>query len=594
MINRVRFVQSSLSQSAAVAVCLSLGCASSTFTDTNSSQNRNPATHSINSEGSSSKQHKGHYDHQHDADEAKGYTLGQCQVCFGDVTDLDIVANKAYACSENHCVDTHCLSHQVKSLEIHNLDQVRELRNHGLSCCGEGGKCKERIALDTVKDLLEPTDREALSQRLTKIEKSAKSGLNARAEREIIALSHGVEGAFNLCCPANGCGSTLDKIEGCNAATCSDETCKATFCYLCLKPTGSVLGLDKNSAEYHAISQATHDHVKEHSSDNWEYRPGFTERYHWQISRKELVGTFKGKIDPKVRNAALEPHKAVLEEKNFWPMPAGMKTAAWIKAVQDTPESSRKYYVYEKDGKDRVEKTEQIHTKEKKIELLQNEYIFLTHEGDKKNADVVKSALQGIGGQVFASLDVRDGAQPIAPVAAANGAFVGQANNAGRGGAARNQQPQQPLGENERLHPVLGNEQVQVFVPLGEDQYRVGNVIWSSAAHEEARPEDLGIGARAAGVRHLNWDAADRFCRGLGDGARLPTREEYLALGRAMGWPNNYRSDRITDMSHNWFWSSSVDPDYPDYFYGFNGVNGDMVDYLRVFADGAARCVSVR
>ena len=58
----------------------------------------------------------------------------------------------------------------------------------------------------------------------------------------------------------------------------------------------------------------------------------------------------------------------------------------------------------------------------------------------------------------------------------------------------------------------------------------------------------------------MNWDAADRFCRALGDGARLPTREEYEALGRAMGRPNNYRSDMIADMRQNWFWSSSVNP----------------------------------
>jgi hypothetical protein len=49
---------------------------------------------------------------------------------------------------------------------------------------------------------------------------------------------------------------------------------------------------------------------------------------------------FKGRIDAKVRSKALEPHKDMLEEKNFCPMPAGMKTSAWIKAVLDTPESS--------------------------------------------------------------------------------------------------------------------------------------------------------------------------------------------------------------------------------------------------------------
>ncbi|MEO5969125.1 MAG: hypothetical protein ABIQ95_04295 [Bdellovibrionia bacterium] len=565
----------------------SLGCASSPSTDTNSTQDRNPATHSESS--GSGRQQEGHYDHQHDEDAPEGLVLGQCQVCFDDVTDQDITNHKAYACSENHCIDTHCLAHQVKSLEIHSLDQVKELQNHGLSCCGEGGKCKERIALDTVKDLLEKADRKALNERLTKIEKSAKLGLDARAEREINALSYGIEGAFNLCCPANGCGATLDKIQGCNAATCSDETCKATFCYLCLKQTGSFLGLTKGTAEYAAEEIKAHDHVRLHSNNYWEERPGFTERYHWQISRKEIAGFFKGKIDPKVRQKALEPHKALLEEKNLWPMPAGMKTEAWIKVVQATPKSSRKYYVYENHGQNqkkvRVEKTEALHTKERKIELLQNEYIYLRQQGDMKNAELVKSALESMGGQVFASLDLRDGAQPVAPVVAANGAILGQAGNANRGGGVRNQPVQQPFAENERLHPVLGAEQVQVFRALGEEQYRVGDLIWSSAAvaHHEEGGE----------VREMNWDAANRFCRDLGDGARLPTKEEYGALGRAMGRPNNYNPDMIADMRGNWFWSSSVHPGYLHYYYVFYGNDGDIDDARRVNDVGAVRCVRV-
>jgi hypothetical protein len=444
----------------------SLGCASSPSTDMNSTRDRNPATHSASS--GSGKQQEGHYDHQHNQDAPEGLVLGQCQVCFGDVTDQDIVSHKAYACANNHCVDTHCLAHQVKSLELHTVNQVKDLKEKGLSCCGDSGHCNERIALDTVEDLLEQDDREALKSRLSKIEKSAKSGLDARAENEIIHLSLGVEGAFNMCCPANGYGSTLDKIEGCNAAICSDKTCKATFCYLCLKQTGSFLGLTQGTVEYAAEEIKAHNHVRLHSNNYWENRPGFTERYHWQISRKELQTIFKGRIDAKVRSKALKPHKDMLEEKNFWPMPAGMKTSAWIKAVLDTPESYRKYYVYEDHGKERVrvEKTEPLHTKEKKTELFQNEYVFLTQEGDKQDADLVKATIQKLGGQVFASLDVRDGAQPVAPVVAANGAILGQAGNANRGGGGHNQPVQQLLAENEQLHPVLGAEQVQVFRAL--------------------------------------------------------------------------------------------------------------------------------
>jgi hypothetical protein len=76
----------------------------------------------------------------------------------------------------------------------------------------------------------------------------------------------------------------------------------------------------------------------------------------------------------------------------------------------------------------------------------------------------------------------------------------------------------------------------------------------------------FGIGARAGGnIRKMKWAAADRFCRGLGDGSRLPTREEYEALGRAMRPGERYNPDLIADMRGNWFWSSfssSRDDDY--------------------------------
>jgi hypothetical protein len=438
-------------------------------------------------------------------DESMGYTVGQCQICLEDVTDNDIVSCNAYACSENHCVDTHCLAHQVSALEIHSCDQVNELKIHGLSCCGDGGKCKERIALDTVKTLLEPTDWKALDQRLTKIEKSVKSGLDAQAEREITIISHGIEKAFNICCPAIGCGGFLDKIEGCSAAICQDKTCKTMFCYLCLKQQ--------------ANSEASHAHAREHSENYWEMRPGFTERYHWQISRKELVVTFKGRLDPKVRKAALEFHKSLLEEKNMWPMPAGMKTSDWIESVQNTLQSSRKYYKFTNNGKKREEKTEALHTKAKKIELFQNEYIYLNREGAKKNADLVKVVLQGMGGAVFVSLDVRDAGRPQPAAIAVRQAEGGQrvqpvqpavaVRQNGRmlvGGRWQRAQPEQVAAiavrqaeGGQRVQPVavavgqlelvLGADQVQSFVQLGP-QYRVGNLIWSSTFNYQTQEGD--------------------------------------------------------------------------------------------------------
>jgi hypothetical protein len=93
----------------------------------------------------------------------------------------------------------------------------------------------------------------------------------------------------------------------------------------------------------------------------------------------------------------------------------------------------------------------------------------------------------------------------------------------------------------------------------------------------------------------MNWGAADAFCRGLGDGARLPTREEYVALGTAMGYPNRYNPDMIADMRGNWFWSSSVPPRSPGYEADphaatLDGSRGGIV-YQSLRYELSVRCV---
>lgn len=89
----------------------------------------------------------------------------------------------------------------------------------------------------------------------------------------------------------------------------------------------------------------------------------------------------------------------------------------------------------------------------------------------------------------------------------------------------------------------------------------------------------------------MDWKAADRFCRGLGGGARLPTREEFEWLGRAMGRPNHYRSDMIADMRRRWFWSSSVKERDPGHYYYFNGDSGVISDTFGRNRHGSVRCV---
>jgi hypothetical protein len=209
----------------------------------------------------------------------------------------------------------------------------------------------------------------------------------------------------------------------------------------------------------------------------------------------------------------LQPHKELLEEKKMWPMPAGMTSAQWLEEVRNLPESSRKYYEYREsigpDGKkrrERIEKTEALHTPDRKIELLQNEYIYLKQQKDLRNADVVKAELQKQGAKVLASLDVRDARGENSRVLPARAANPPAAND-------------DEIVPVEEGYPLLDRVSPE-FRGLG-NMHRVGNLIWSGVPRQR-----------------MNQAKAAQFCREKG--AFLPTRENYEVLSRAMGHPNNY------------------------------------------------------
>jgi hypothetical protein len=124
------------------------------------------------------------------------------------------------------------------------------------------------------------------------------------------------------------------------------------------------------------------------------------------------------------------------------------------------------------------------------------------------------------------------------------------------------------------------------FVALG-NMYEVENLIWSGVAREGA--EFLERARReGGGIRYMNWANAKAFCKRLGKGARLPTQEEYDALGRAMGYPNNYNPDMMADVRQNYFWSSSPIGDRNAW--RFNGIYGHVDSAYRGL-NGAVRCV---
>jgi hypothetical protein len=91
-------------------------------------------------------------------------------------------------------------------------------------------------------------------------------------------------------------------------------------------------------------------------------------------------------------------------------------------------------------------------------------------------------------------------------------------------------------------------------------------------------------------LREMDWAAAKRYC--ASKGGRLPKLEEMEELKSDMeGGRGRYNaSEGIPNLAGEWFWSFSVHPEGPDYFYGFDGSNGSIYGDRR---DGthSVRCV---
>ncbi len=483
---------------------------------------------------------------------------GTCTVCFDDVPDEKVSQHsEVYACSKGHCLHLECLAHQVRSSE-----KVLELESKGLSCCGKDGKCKERISFQAIRATLKPQEREALDLRIAKAKapgvgpKTLAQGNEASLEEsqeqiETRRTKIGIDDAFNLCCPKGGCGSTLGNIEGCNAATCSNDSCRARFCYLCLEPQRN--------------DRSAHQHTLKHSGEFWERRPGVKDRYHWLVARKKLALLFEGRpkqfyhrfVDSfqkqnqavdiplemnKVRGSALEGRKAILEERNMWPMPAGIATTQWLAevAMADLPEKKR-------------------------TQILQNEYAFRRQQQDLKNAKLIESELKRIGAPAFRSFDVGD----VEACHRTNGLGKEIADFAG------DLAPIVHKITPPRLTPVMeGDQRVnQEFARLGS-MYEVEGVIFSGVPKEG-----------------MNHDRATEYCRSLGEGYRLPTKDELENFSAALGYPNRYNPDQVPDQSDKGFWSSSVDRYAPSFYYLLSGNYGFCAAYTRFYDGGSIRCV---
>jgi hypothetical protein len=109
------------------------------------------------------------------------------------------------------------------------------------------------------------------------------------------------------------------------------------------------------------------------------------------------------------------------------------------------------------------------------------------------------------------------------------------------------------------------------FAELGE-MHEVGGVIFSGAWY---------VPSQAAG---------EEFCRGLGGGSYLPSKEELGLLDGGLGYPDSYDPNQISDQAGRIFWSSSVYPDYPGVSYGLIGDEGIISRVAQNFPGGSVRC----
>ena len=294
---------------------------------------------------------------------AQVFGIGPCVNCGDSVMDEQVEEKQALQCPKGHRLDQECLTEQVRS---HGLEG---LKSHGLSCCGvtdEGDACEHQHSLSEIMNGLALSDREELQRRLDLADRPGDE------TREFGRLSDGILESFNLRCPTEGCGQVLERpTEGgtCNATQCT--SCEEMGCYLCLKQLPTL--------------EAAHAHITAHSGGCWEFRKGYMARYHWLLARKDLARLFKIKVTDEVRTAALRAQEVELKERKMWPMPAGLRTEDWLDEVHDSEVSDSE-----------------------KIELLQNEFIYLRLLKLKARAELVAEKIHKLGGRVLITLDKKD------------------------------------------------------------------------------------------------------------------------------------------------------------------------------------------
>jgi len=456
----------------------------------------------------------------------------KCEVCS------ELAGDQAIICSHDHAECAVCVRGQVEAF-IENPAALERLREVGLPCVhselathGTATRCLDREPWVKVRGLVS-------DGQLERIERTLAEFAASKDETTSSDLKDQIHDFFNLRCPRAECAGVLDAIEGCNAATCS--ACESRFCYLCL--------------EAGATSVAVHAHARAHSGNYWENRDGHTgvrpveghpysevETY-TTLDRDphtdEMIEVLKSrpytytdryhwllvreKLEARVTAPLHADLESFLRERKMWPMPAGQPTDGWITALPDSGLDARS-----------------------QVALLQNELIFQVRRGHADQAQILRAELDRRGVPALLTLDV--------PPPRAGGAAAFAAA-----------QLIQPVLEGQGRWNRVNSE----FRGLG-NMYYVAGLIWSGVA-----------------PRLMTQEEAVAFCRDtVGGAARLPTKDEYLALSRALGSRqpdieapggcdvSGYKSNLLPDMGKRGFWSASEVVGRPRAAYRFDGIHG--------------------
>ncbi len=449
-----------------------------------------------------------------------------CVSCFGEVADSEVTKRNALRCKHDHIMDRSCVVRQLSA-----LDHFEELLDLGLKCGGLAADdlpCEERFSLSRVFRVLHQRQRLAVKKRIAL---SSAPMTAAQLELEVTQLKQKIQDSFVLSCPVEGCGSALDRVEGCNAAKCSHYLCGRIFCYLCLAKLPSL--------------EEAHLHVRDlHSGDFWEYRPGYLDRYHWLLARKNLAAVFRLKVHPDVRTAALKQLEPLLREHKMWSFPAGVRIESWLTELRASDL-----------------------TQDQKIEILQNEAIHRLNSDDSQGVETLERELLTLGGTPLRSLDRLSPSTPV-------------------------------TGEGELVHLLPGHPNYYYVFPPMDREYMHGDGredVFMTPNWQKNGSIIWGPLFMAEGDLRFAREQCSRV-----DG-RLPTQEDLWALARALGAPDpeggNYQglnASRLPGLDSEFLWGFT--PEEDEYgvspygrVYSMDSVTGVVIDETDEWSYNPAR-----